>query len=47
VKIGIGSYIDPFLILIFLALGVETWIMVLIEVVFEIFEECKLFISSC
>ncbi len=46
-KIGIGTYIDPFLILIFLALGVETWIMVLIEVVFEIFEECKFFILNC
>ncbi len=46
-KIGIGTCIDPFFILIYVALGVETCMVVLIEVVFEVFKDYKLFISSC
>jgi hypothetical protein len=44
VRIGIGICTHPSLILIHVASRVETYIMVLIEVVFETFEEGKLFI---
>jgi hypothetical protein len=44
VKIRIGTCRNPFLIPIYLNLGVETCIVVLIEVVFEAFEEHKPFI---
>jgi hypothetical protein len=47
VKIGVGTCIDPSFILIYATLGVEIYIVVLIEVMFKAFEECKLFIPSC
>jgi hypothetical protein len=43
VKIGIGTCRDSFLILIYVAYGEETCIVVLIEGVFDTFEEHKLF----
>ncbi len=46
-KIGIGTCIGPSLILIYAILGVEIYIVILIEVMFKAFEECKLFIPSC
>jgi hypothetical protein len=42
--IGSGTYKDPSPIPIYATLGVETYIVVLIETMFEAFEECKLFI---
>ncbi len=44
VMIGNGTYKDPSPIPIYVTLGVETCIVVLIETMFEAFEECKLFI---
>jgi hypothetical protein len=45
VKIGFETCRDPFLIAIYATLGEETYIMVLIEGVFDAFEECKVFLS--
>jgi hypothetical protein len=42
--IGNGTYKDPSPIPIYVTLGVKTYIVVLIETMFEAFEECKLFI---
>jgi len=44
VKIGFGTCRDPSLIAIYVTLGEETYIMVLIEGVFDAFKECKVFI---
>jgi hypothetical protein len=46
VKIGLGTCKDPFLISIYVALRKDTCIVVLIEGVFDTFEECKLFILT-
>ncbi len=46
VMIGSGTYKDPSPILIYVTLGIETCIVVLIETIFEAFEECKLFIPT-
>ncbi len=45
-EIRFGACRDPFLIPIYVTLGEETCIMVLIEGVFDTFEERKLF-SQC
>jgi hypothetical protein len=46
VKIGFGTCRDRSLIPIYVALGEEACIVVLIEGVFDAFEECKIFIQS-
>jgi hypothetical protein len=43
VKIGFGTCRDPFFILMYVTFGEETHIVVLIEGVFDTFEERKLF----
>ncbi len=45
-KIGFRTCKYPFLILIYVALREYTYIVVLIEGVFDTFEECKLFILT-
>ncbi len=45
-KIGFGTCRYPFLIPIYVALGEDTRIVILIEGVFDTFEECKLFILT-
>jgi hypothetical protein len=44
--IGSGTYKNPSPILIYATSSVETCIVVLIETMFEAFEECKLFILT-
>lgn len=46
VRIGIGICKDPFLILIHVASGVETYIMVLIEVVFEALKSVSFYLDT-